>query len=552
MQIWRQMSIPTRWGWCADQQKVEEKWCDRFSSLFFGVYTIGFCVSCFSSERIYSTERRKIGIESHRRTRGTTSQFGTEKVHREASFRKCEFHECNPCAPKFAERTRDETLHQERCACRVAWDLANHVCKLKKTDNAAFYYPFEARAMRAPTDSGASRHMLCKKELSWDEMETLRRSRNSTTVVTASGEVQTNVEAHEYVHDLDLFVTGSLLEETSAVLSTLRRTRWTTAVDQTREQIMQNGRLRTSCCLGLPSNSGTNSSSLSQDSSSTSSSLATERSDEPAPGNWRESPKTQNRNERTKRDTNRASDDRLRDLPEWFHTHFSKDRNCEVCLRTKMTRAPCRRCTGEAAPLAEKFGDFWWQQIAKFSVRTVNLETITDTQSWYKPWKTQTSQKTEKSLRRFLEPSEKPKVIYTDNSLEFGKPCEDLSWNHRTSTPHRSETNGIAERAVRRVKEGTSAVLLQSGLDEKWWADSMECCCCLRHVQDLLADVKTPYERRFGETLKSPIIRGISSDFCTRPVQAPPFWQESFTWNSPRISVNRGVNLERRFWSQTF
>ena len=53
-----------------------------------------------------------------------------------------------------------------------------------------------------------------------------------------------------------------------------------------------------------------------------------------------------------------------------------------------------------------------------------------------------------------------PKVIYTDNSLEFGKACEDLSWNHCTSTPHRSETNGIAERAVRRVKEGTSAVLL--------------------------------------------------------------------------------------------
>ena len=47
-------------------------------------------------------------------------------------------------------------------------------------------------------------------------------------------------------------------------------------------------------------------------------------------------------------------------------------------------------------------------------------------------------------------------------------------WNHCTSTPHRSETNGIAEGAVRRVKEGTSAVLLQSGQDEEWWADSME------------------------------------------------------------------------------
>ena len=31
----------------------------------------------------------------------------------------------------------------------------------------------------------------------------------------------------------------------------------------------------------------------------------------------------------------------------------------------------------------------------------------------------------------------------------------------------------MAERAVRRIQEGTSAVLLQSGLDEKWWADSM-------------------------------------------------------------------------------
>ena len=74
-----------------------------------------------------------------------------------------------------------------------------------------------------------------------------------------------------------------------------------------------------------------------------------------------------------------------------------------------------------------------------------------------------------------MEPKREPGVVYTDNSLEFGKACEDLSWNHCTSTPHRSETNVIAERAVRRVKEGTSAVLLQSGLDENWSAESMEC-----------------------------------------------------------------------------
>ena len=100
-----------------------------------------------------------------------------------------------------------------------------------------------------------------------------------------------------------------------------------------------------------------------------------------------------------------------------------------------------------------------------------------------------------------MEPSQAPKVEDTDNSLEFGQSGEDLSWNHRTSTPPRSETNGTAERAVRRVKEGTSAVLRKSGLDEQWWSDSMECYFYLRNVQDLLADGKTRYERRFWRTI---------------------------------------------------
>ena len=82
--------------------------------------------------------------------------------------------------------------------------------------------------------------------------------------------------------------------------------------------------------------------------------------------------------------------------------------------------------------------------------------------------------------------------------MEFGKACEDLSWNHCTSTPHISETIGIAERAVCRVKEETSAVLLQSGLNESWWADSMECYTYLRNVTDLISDGKTPYERLLG------------------------------------------------------
>ena len=155
------------------------------------------------------------------------------------------------------------------------------------------------------------------------------------------------------------------------------------------------------------------------------------------------------------------------------YSHFPKDRNCEICQRTKITRASCRRRFGGAVPRADNFGDLITadhkvlsgssRNNHRYAVVVQDLAT-----QWIQayPCKNQTSQETQRSLHKFLEPERKPKVIYTDTSLEFGKACEDLSLNHCTSTPHRSETNGIAERAVRGVKEGTSAVLLQSGLNE--------------------------------------------------------------------------------------
>ena len=74
---------------------------------------------------------------------------------------------------------------------------------------------------------------------------------------------------------------------------------------------------------------------------------------------------------------------------------------------------------------------------------------------------------------------------------------------HRTDR----KQNGIAERAVRKIKEGTSAVVLQSGLDEKWLVGFHGMLFCyLRNIQDLLSDEKTPHERRFGAPFEGPVI----------------------------------------------
>ena len=40
-----------------------------------------------------------------------------------------------------------------------------------------------------------------------------------------------------------------------------------------------------------------------------------------------------------------------------FVLSFPEDRNCDICLRTKITRVPCRRRNEGSIPRAEKFGD---------------------------------------------------------------------------------------------------------------------------------------------------------------------------------------------------
>ena len=102
--------------------------------------------------------------------------------------------------------------------------------------------------------------------------------------------------------------------------------------------------------------------------------------------------KTQNKKSRG--DDSRDSDDRLRNLPEWLEeftdsledtempapahisqdsdserptkvvsksrnhsieTHFPNDRNCEVCMRTKMTMDPCRSRYWRSSTSRRKF-----------------------------------------------------------------------------------------------------------------------------------------------------------------------------------------------------
>ena len=162
-------------------------------------------------------------------------------------------------------------------------------------------------------------------------------------------------------------------------------------------------------------------------------------------------------------------------------THFPKDRNCEVCLRTKMTIAPGRKRTGEAVPRQEKFGDLITadhtvlneESESRNHHRYAGVVQDLATQ-WIQsyPCKTKTSQET----KRVYESSSSRRK----NQKLFKRT---IHWNLEN-------VERIFHGIIKPQHLIDPSVLFKSGLDEKWWADSLEYYCYLRNVQHLLAEGK--------------------------------------------------------------
>ena len=111
-----------------------------------------------------------------------------------------------------------------------------------------------------------------------------------------------------------------------------------------------------------------------------------------------------------------------------------------------------------------------------------------------------------RNVRKFLELKENSIVIWTSLSRSSMEPLH-------VYTSSAGEQNGIAVSAVGRFKEGTSTTLLQSRLDEQWWAESIERYCYPRSVRDLLSD---------GKLHMNGVLKNISLDQSYHAEQKSP------------------------------
>ena len=159
-------------------------------------------------------------------------------------------------------------------------------------------------------------------------------------------------------------------------------------------------------------------------------------------------------------------------------THTIKDPRCEACTRCKMQRKPCRRIkTAEDRkhPPPSEFGGL--VTCDHIIVGTGDRDTgAEDTAAlvimdrytgWIEchPAPQKTKAETKLAFQRFAGPRGKIDLLYSDGAPELEAAATELGWLHDTCTPDRKQTNGVAERVVRRVLEGARTALYQSGLE---------------------------------------------------------------------------------------
>ena len=172
-------------------------------------------------------------------------------------------------------------------------------------------------------------------------------------------------------------------------------------------------------------------------------------------------------------------------------THTPKNPHCHTCQAAKAQTTPAKRRHKPEGELPTRFGEYITADhiVLRESDQGVDGEqyavVILDRGTgWIEchPVPDKTSASAQVALARFAGPRVKVETFYSDNSEELRAAASALGWSHTTSVPGQPQTNGVAERAVRTVLEGTRATLEHADKQPIWWPYAARFWCFARNV----------------------------------------------------------------------
>ena len=105
-----------------------------------------------------------------------------------------------------------------------------------------------------------------------------------------------------------------------------------------------------------------------------------------------------------------------------------------------------------------------------------------------------TAYHTIEAMQHFAGPKDHISSFYCDNAPELITSARACKWRLATATPGIPQTNGVAERSVRTVKEGGGGGNVQSGYNPTWWPEAGEHFCFSKTIA--IVDDDSSYDRR--------------------------------------------------------
>jgi len=140
-------------------------------------------------------------------------------------------------------------------------------------------------------------------------------------------------------------------------------------------------------------------------------------------------------------------------------------------------------------------------------------------------------------------------LFYSDNAPELCAAADTMGWPHERATPGRPATNGVAERTVRSVLNGTRASLLHAGFPEHLWPYAALHWCKAHNITITDGDSAWNKHHRRGNFRGARLPFGCLVDFLPSPVHGkqPKFAQVLSLACSWDTACWRGASGETSF-----